>query len=179
MTGAVTVDPQLPGLEEKEVTRAYWCGTLPNSPRQNVVLGGVTFCKGMGPTDEQGRLHGPPGSIVHLTAGALQRVKDAVMDRVVHVSGARRSVVTRAARTFRTQPGDVPLAKYLYMIDVEEAASVDPIGWRAALPTPMWSPAREALAAEVPEYDDDPDFGSGAPPFEDGDKDGPDADLKE
>jgi hypothetical protein len=152
---AVTVEPGLEVTGPEPLRLAYWIGTFPESPRQNIVLGGVTFCRGLGQADAQGRLQGPRGAIVHLSEAELESVKKAVADRVVRWAGRRAQILTRRAPTqYRAAPGDVPLAQYLYCIPVAEAAALDPVAWRTQRPPPMWPPRKPEDPPGVP-WDDD------------------------
>ena len=108
--------------------RPFWLGTMKNSPVQNVTIGGVQFHaftervydekgKWMTQRDKQ------TGGIAFLTEEKVELIKERAAQKIVRKLGKRIvRVYSTASERYRYEPGDEPLAKYIYMIPLKAAS---------------------------------------------------------
>lgn len=93
---AVTIDVDLPSIVEGEKTEAYWIGTMPDCPLENIHAGGFLFPRFTGDhitaggdlIPEHRRNH---GIIAHMSEAQVTTVKEAVRLRMVRVLGVDRT----------------------------------------------------------------------------------------
>lgn len=133
----VTID-DLPPLDEDDTeVHEYWVGTVKDFPIQNATAGGITFPRFCGTPsfewDEEKkemRADQPiiPGALVKLTDRQVDFIADDVRKYIVRWHGKGRdhcSLLDRAKREngklvpdhhYSHVRGDVPLAKYIYMV---------------------------------------------------------------
>jgi hypothetical protein len=119
----VKVEPLGEDSDANAPRTRYWMGTTPKSPIQNITAGGQSFPRFSGTPVFDAR--GQPdrdltlGTYNELTAKQVETVKHAVAARIVRRIGSgddRRAIVMmRDAPSYRVEPGDEPLAKYVYM----------------------------------------------------------------
>lgn len=143
----VTVQIELEAPAPESPKRRYWIGTMPDSPVQNITLGGVTFHRYVGKFERaDGSIdpRTPRGDVVWIDDTRRARIEREVKSKLLRVRGGRRVVVSRITppqREFRAMPGDEPLAYYVYMVELPEGVS-RPDGE----PTPMAERNAEAAA---------------------------------
>jgi hypothetical protein len=124
---AIKVKPALVPEEQSDEgpRRRYWCGTLPGCPIQNVHVAGVLFPRwtGVAAFDDGGKPSGEltRGIVVELTGEQVQRVCAGVASKAIRPLAGARGVLVTIDRKGGSRKGDVPLARHLYMIDLDAA----------------------------------------------------------
>lgn len=113
--------------------KRYWMGTLPSCPLQNVTAGGQVFQRFTGNPifDANGEPDTvpPPGCYNMLTEEQVKLVCAGVALRVVRKvghDGKRGIILMRDTASYRPEPGDEPLAKYVYMSSGERSETLPP-----------------------------------------------------
>jgi hypothetical protein len=154
---AQTGEPMKVRFEETQVEKdletrdLFWVGTTPDSPIQNVTCG-IRFPAFTGQLDYDGK--GEPvipnsrGALIRLSPAEVKLVLKRVPLYVVRARGRTSFVVSKAQKAYVPNPGDVPLAKFLYMVRLEERM---PIGWRSSTPEPMLADPEPEVEPEVAE----------------------------
>lgn len=140
---------ELPPIQENEKVDAYWVGTLPGCPRYNYEAGGVSFPRYSDPptgTDMdsmQTSRAWARGGIVYLTATQVEAVRRNIKDKIVRLVGNRGQGFVYAAShpTFLREPGDQPLAMFLYMVKLDEATAAMRMQPKGGFPPSMYEMA--------------------------------------
>ena len=124
---------------ELEKTK-YWIGTTDDSPLQNAVVGGISFPAFTGTLSHDKRLL----PIRPNTKGAVVELSDQEVAHIVkrlevlcirRIGSASAYLVSRTQRNFTPRVGDVPLAKFVFMIKLGDTPpSYD---WRKNVPENM------------------------------------------
>jgi len=110
------------GPETEVERRPYWLGTLPDSPVQNITVGGVRFVRATGPMNGDHEFTNPPGQVVQLTEEQVERIKEHLGFLVVRQFGHDRRVLDKQSPTYRYQEGDEYLGRYLYFYELDRDA---------------------------------------------------------
>jgi excisionase family DNA binding protein len=116
-------------------SRSYWCGTTSDSPIQNINLAGLDFPAFVELIDHpEGSLktqrHKVRGTVVHLEAKQVEAARDASNKKVVRSQGARTSMLNVDSRYYRKTEGDVPVGRFVFMIEVDSAVRSYGAMWR-------------------------------------------------
>ncbi len=110
----------------EEPRKTFWVGTLPDCPKWNLDLGGISFPRmtekvtGPNATDRQPEA----GTKIELTPTQVKRVKDAIRSRVfrMRANGTGDLIITNdPRRPYTKSPHDRPCAEFVYMQAVEAA----------------------------------------------------------
>lgn len=135
VTGVVTVD--LPPIVE-EPRAKYLVGLLPDAPFDYVTPGAIEFSKFTEEvtfgTDQETIRERRRGTVLELTDAQVERVKRDVVRKVVRKVGTRHDLYGLDSRKYSRQPGDRPLAHFVYMRRVMDGMPAD---WREGQQTPM------------------------------------------
>ena len=129
--GAVPVPDHFPSAR-------YWLGTTANCPIQNVSIAGVTFHSFTGRMTHDSKLRPilpeTRGMVVELTDDKIQEIIARAKKHFVRSRGSTAYLVQSNSRGYRAMPGDVPVARYLY---IQRTASAKVLDWRRTEPAPM------------------------------------------
>ena len=118
-------------MPEVEPKRFYWCGVTEDCPRTVIHSGGFDFPAF---TQRQELLPGSEtetrladaqyaGRIHAMTELSVRKCLDGIKTRIVRRTGKRsevRSIEGSRVRKHVPEAGDVPLAKFVYMVEVED-----------------------------------------------------------
>lgn len=139
-SGAIKVKiDDLPPLDEDDSdVHEYWVGTIQGFAIQNVTVGGVTFPRFCGTPsfewdEEKGEMRSDqpiiPGALMKLTDRQVDFIADDVTKYIVRwvgTKGPKRAILLDRAKReegklvpdhhYSPVRGDVPLAKYIYMV---------------------------------------------------------------
>jgi excisionase family DNA binding protein len=123
-------------------SRQYWCGTLPGSPFQNIILAGLDFPSFIELIDHpDGTLKTQRtkvrGTVVHLSAQQVKAAQEAATKKVVRISGARTALLSVDSRFYKKTGGDEAVGCYVYLIPLEGAVEDYGAMWRETEPKPM------------------------------------------
>lgn len=124
---AVKVKPSFVPEAKSETgpRRQYWIGTTKDCPIQNVHVYGVCFPRftGVASFDDKGEASAKldPGAVVELTEEQVSQIRTSVAQKVVRPLAGSRGVIVVIDKKNGARPTDVPLAKFLYMMDLEAA----------------------------------------------------------
>mgnify|MGYP003149230708 CR=1 FL=1 len=116
-------------------SRSFWCGTTSDSPLQSINLAGLDFPAFVELIDHpQGALktqrHKVRGTVVHLEAKQVEAARSASIKKVVRTQGARTSMLNVESRYYRETEGDVPVGRFVFMIEVDSAVRSYGAMWR-------------------------------------------------
>jgi len=145
---SIHVDPTKIPIHVQQRTKRYWCGAFVDAPFQTKHAFGVAFSKWSGIIEadpESGepildRAH--PGCVVSLTDDQVEGVRAAVAAKVVRTVGRqedrsgnyRCDTYNVSSPHYRRTEKDVPLGRFIYMVEVGEMMPPD---WRASRPPAM------------------------------------------
>lgn len=127
---SIRVDPVKLESLEMGIRRRYWIGTTSDCPYQNFYVGGVCF-PGFEGTPNHSE-NGVPdrqiinGGMVGLTDEKVEYLKKRISNILIRVTGKGRNgrlVGDRfeiGGKGYRPMPTDVPVAKFLYMVPVDD-----------------------------------------------------------
>ena len=123
---------------EKSPTGVFWIGVIEECPYGVVHLNAMDFPRETEEVrqDEAGITQRIPqkGKIVTLELSRIDRIKEAVLSKVIRKVGARPLLLTKNASHYRPSSNDIPLAKYVYMIPIKD---VMPPNFRESDPETM------------------------------------------
>jgi len=133
----LSIEPKTLPSAKEETRLFYWCGVTPDCPRNVVHAGGFDFPAFVQKQEEREGSEGTEtmlsptkyaGTIHSMTEDAMKRCLEGIGNRIVRNAGPHRDVkmISGSRRPFFSMPGDVPLARYVYMIEVEEPDIVRP-----------------------------------------------------
>lgn len=123
--------------------KPYWIGIVDDAPRQYVTLAGVCFPRETYKvTDSDGGLkthrERQKGAVAHLIPEQVEKIVEASNNVVVRMRGkATPVVVNKRNKRYRAYNGDHPIAKYVYMISLDDAVSKLGANWREFDPPTM------------------------------------------
>lgn len=127
------VEPLAASSDAMAPRTRYWMGTVPGCPIQNVTAGGQVFplFSGTPVFGADGKPDRPLtlGTYNDLTASQVEAVCAGIKMRVLRWIGAdkkRGVILLRDSKTYRAEPGDEPLAKWVYMTTDERRESLPP-----------------------------------------------------
>jgi len=121
----------------------YWIGIVDDAPRQYITLAGVCFPREtFKVTDTDGGLKTQrerhKGAIAYLVPEQIEKITEASNNVVVRMRGkATPVVVNKRNKRYRAYNGDHPIAKYVYMISLDDAVSKLGANWREFDPPTM------------------------------------------
>jgi hypothetical protein len=119
-------------MEDK---RAYFVGTLPNSPFQNITLGGVCFPQftsdiTFGKESNIASQNRHNGDVLQLDGEEIDRIKNAAKRKVVRWNAnSSRAFLAEKDERYRPMSSDKPIGEYVYLISVQDASKWD-ANWR-------------------------------------------------
>lgn len=135
MSDEIKVPPQanffdLPAVKPAEETKPYWLGVLPSCPQYNLAAGGVAFQRYTDPptgTDAdsmQTQRAWAKGSVEYLTDSQVALIRGSLKNKAVRFIGNRGQgmILSIDNVKYTRQPGDQPLAMFVYMVTLDEAA---------------------------------------------------------
>lgn len=118
----------------------YWVGTLPECPKQNVVLGGIDFPQYTEQIiDQEGGLtqrNRRNGDVKYLTADQVKAIKAAGKRKVVRSQGALTTILNTDHKRYRPHTNDKPLGQFVYLVPLDDMNKLGPM-WRDEVPEGM------------------------------------------
>ena len=116
-------------------SRPYWCGTTADSPIQNINLAGLDFPAYVELIDHpEGSLktqrNKVRGTVVDLEAKQVEAARVASQKKVIRSQGALTSLLSTDSRFFRETEGDLPVGRFVFMIEVDSAVRSYGAMWR-------------------------------------------------
>ena len=113
-----------PESSQTEERKAYWAGTFPACPVQNLSVAGTSFVRFQGTPNFDSK--GVPdrnleyGAPVELTDSQVDRIGTGLRCMVLRRLGKTRGVIMLSnARGYRYMDGDEPLAQHIYLVTGE------------------------------------------------------------
>lgn len=167
----------LPPVAADEKAEAYWMGTLPSCPFYNVSAGGISFERytdpptGSDPDSLQTQRAWSKGDVKYLTQSQVEAVRRNVKDKVVRFVGNRGQgfIFSLGSPQFSREAHDQPLAMFIYMVPMNEAAAAMRNTPKGGYPKSMYEMAGGQAQPVVPERSKKP-VADIAPEIEDLDK---------
>ncbi len=125
--------------DENRPTAVFWIGVISECPYGVVHLNAMDFpreTEEVRQDEDSGTTQRIPrkGKIVTLELSRIERIKEAVLSKVIRKVGARPLLLTKKAAHYRPSSNDIPLAKFVYMIPIKE---VMPPNFRESDPETM------------------------------------------
>ncbi len=120
----------LPPIAPAEESKPYWLGVLPGCPQYNLAAGGVAFQRytdpptGTDPDSMQTQRAWAKGGVEYLTDAQVATVRNSLKNKIVRFFGNRGQgmIMSLDNVRFTRQPGDQPLAMFVYMVAFDDKA---------------------------------------------------------
>ena len=119
------------------VAKKYFIGTQENSPLQNITVGGICFhrytesvsVEESGETLRNRQL----GQIITLKDKQVEKIKKSAAEKFIRSNriGRNPKIVSKDGR-YEADDFDQPVGKFVYMVDIEEAAKAQGAMWMNA-----------------------------------------------